>query len=426
MWQRGAVTDSAPLDVDLALLGGGGAASLVLAALDRHGVRGLRIAVVDPVRRRGQDRTWAFWGHPGSDLDPLLSASWQRVEVATPARRRVLELAPLRYAMLRSGPVYDRAAEAERRLGAIRIGAPAAAVHDDGDRVVVRTGGDGPTVRADWVLDSRPRPPARPGRTTWLQHFRGWWLESDRPVFDPDRAVLMDFRTPQPRRGVSFGYVLPVSDRYALVEYTEFGPELLTDAGYDAALTGYRDLLGLPGDGLRVREVENGVIPMTDAPFPARPTPRVVRLGTAGGATRPSTGFTFSAMYRQADQVARALAAGRAPVPAPAYPRRHRWMDAVALRALDRGSVGGPEFFDRLFDRNPPERVLRFLDGTTSPAEEVAVMNSTRLRPMIAATAGDAAHRVRDRLRPTRPAPAIPAAVVATPTPPPGTGNRST
>ncbi|MEU4337793.1 lycopene cyclase family protein [Micromonospora lupini] len=408
------MTDSAPLDVDLALLGGGGAASLLLAALDRHGVRDRRIAVVDPVRRRGQDRTWAFWGHPASDLDPLLSASWRQVEVATPARRRVLDLTPLRYAMLRSGPVYDRAAEAERRLDAIRIAAPAETVTDDGARVVVRTGG-GPTVRAGWVLDSRPRPPARAGRTTWLQHFRGWWLEADRPTFDPARAVLMDFRTPQPARGVSFGYVLPVSDRYALVEYTEFSPGLRTDAGYDTALAGYRDLLGLDPAGLRVREVENGVIPMTDAPFPARPSPRVVRLGTAGGATRPSTGFTFSAMYRQADQVARALAAGRPPVPAPAYPARHRWMDAVALRALDRGGVGGPEFFDRLFDRNPPERVLRFLDGVTSPAEEIAIMNSTRLLPMIAATAGDAAHRVRDRLRPARPVPAIPAAVLGGP-----------
>ncbi|MGQ5264563.1 lycopene cyclase family protein [Micromonospora sp. ZYX-F-536] len=408
------MTEAAPLDVDLALLGGGGAASLLLAALDRHGVRGLRIAVVDPVRRRGQDRTWAFWGHPDSDLDPLLSASWRQVEVATPARRRLLDLAPLRYAMLRSGPVYDRAAEAERRLDALRIVAPAVSVADDGTWVVVRTG-DGGNVRAGWVLDSRPRPPARPGRTTWLQHFRGWWLESDRPVFDPARAVLMDFRTPQPARGVSFGYVLPVSDRYALVEYTEFSPALLTDAGYDAALLGYRNVLGLDPAGLRVREVENGVIPMTDAPFPARPSPRVVRLGTAGGATRPSTGFTFSAMYRQADQVARALAAGRPPVPDPAYPRRHRWMDAVALRALDRGGVGGPEFFDRLFDRNPAERVLRFLDGVTTPAEEIAIMNSTRLLPMIAATAGDAAHRFRDRLRPPRPAAAIPTAVVGGP-----------
>ena len=390
---------SSAVDVDLALVGGGGAASLVLAALDRHGVSGLRVAVVDPVHKRGQDRTWAFWGLPGDDLDPLLSASWSQVDVVTPAGRRVLSLDPLRYAMLRSAPVYDRAAEAERRLDAVRISAPAGELRDDGDRVVVRDPDGRDLVRAGWVLDSRPRRPKRPGRTSWLQHFRGWWLAADRPMFDPQRAVLMDFRTPQPQRGVSFGYVLPVDDRFALVEYTEFGPALLDDAGYDAALRAYADLLGLDLSALRVREVEDGVIPMTDGPFESRPSPRVVRLGTAGGATRPSTGFTFSAMLRQADQVARALAAGRPPVPAPAYPGRHLWMDAVALRALDRGHVGGVEFFERLFDRNPPERVLRFLDGVTSPAEDLAVMRSSPLLPMTGAVLGDAAGRLRARLR---------------------------
>ncbi|MDG4797614.1 lycopene cyclase family protein [Micromonospora sp. WMMD1082] len=389
-----------PVDVDLALVGAGGAASLVLAALARHRVRDLRIAVVDPVHRRGQDRTWAFWDRPGNDLDELLSASWSRVEVITPGTHQALDLAPLRYAMLRSGPIYDRAAEAERRLGVTRIVAGAETLDDDGERVLVRTVGGRPVLRARWVLDSRPRPPRRPGRTNWLQHFRGWWLAADRPVFDPERAVLMDFRTPQPARGVSFGYVLPVDSRYALVEYTEFAPDLLTGAAYDAALAGYRDLLGLDPARLTVTEVENGVIPMTDGPFVARPSPRVVRLGTAGGATRPSTGFTFSAMHRQAEQVARAVAAGRPPVPAPAYPRRHRWMDAVALRALDRDLVGGPEFFGRLFAGNPAQRVLRFLDGHTSVAEDLAVMRSTRLRPMLTATVADAAGRLRDRLAP--------------------------
>jgi lycopene beta-cyclase len=391
------VTASAPVDVDLALVGGGGAASLVLAALERNGVRNLRLAVIDPVHKRGQDRTWAFWGCPGTDLDPMLSASWRHVEVVTTVRRRVLDLTPLRYAMLRSTPVYERAAVAERRLGAIRIRSSVGALDDDGRQVQVRAADGAPLVRAAWALDSRPRPPERPGRTRWLQHFRGWWLEADSPQFDPDRAILMDFRTPQPARGVSFGYVLPVSDRLALVEYTEFSPDLLTDEAYDKALRGYGNVLGLDLSALAVREVENGVIPMTDGRFLRRPSARVVRLGTAGGATRPSTGFTFSAMNRQADQVARALAAGRPPVPAPAYPRRHVWMDAVALRALDRGLVGGPEFFDRLFDRNPAERVLRFLDGTTSPAEDLAIMRSSPLRPMTAAVAGDAGDRLRAR-----------------------------
>ena len=267
VWQRGRV-DSSPVDVDLALVGGGGAASLVLAALDRHGLTGLRVAVVDPVHKRGQDRTWAFWGSPGNDLDPLLSASWSRVEVVTPAGRRVLSLAPLRYAMLRSAPVYDRAAEAERRLGATRIDAPAGTLRDDGDA------GDGARpdgralVRAGWVLDSRPRPPARPGRTTWLQHFRGWWLEADRPAFDPDAGGADGLPHPAAAPGVSPSATCCRSATGTPWSSTPSSRRpCSTDAGYDAALRGYRDLLGLDPAGLRVREVENGVIPMTDGPF---------------------------------------------------------------------------------------------------------------------------------------------------------------
>ncbi|WP_033337511.1 lycopene cyclase family protein [Catenuloplanes japonicus] len=379
------------VDADIVLVGGGGAASLVLAALEPS--PDLRVAIVDPVHKRGQDRTWAFWGTPDPFLDPLLSASWDAVDVVTTAGRRTLPLEPMRYAMLRSAPLYELAAAAEARLGAVRLTVPAESVSDDGDRVVV-SGPGGPLVRAAWALDSRPRKPRRPGRTSWLQHFRGWWLFSERPVFDPDRAVLMDFRTPQPARGVSFGYVLPVSDRFALVEYTEFSPAVLSDDAYDRALRGYADLLGLDLSTLQVREIEDGVIPMTDGPFTQRPSPRVVRLGTAGGATRPSTGYTFSAMARQAGQIARAVAAGRPPIPEPAYPARHRWMDAVQLRALDRGLLDGVAFFDGLFDRNPAGRVLRFLDGATGVREDLALMASSPLLPMMRAAAGDALGRV--------------------------------
>lgn len=375
------------MDVDLALIGYGGATSLLLDALDRRGARGLRIAIVDPESSHGHHRTWAFWTGPTDDLDPILDAAWSHVDLHGPSGTQRLALAPMRYAMVRSGPVFERAEKAAARLDAHRIIASAAALDDDGARVTVRDSAGSTIVRAKWALDSRPAPPRRPGRTFWLQHFRGWWVRAATDVFDPGSAILMDFRTPQPARGVSFGYVLPTGPRTALVEYTEFSPARLDDAGYDGALRSYLRLLDLPE--LTVEQVEDGAIPMTDAPFTRRPSPRVVRLGTAGGATRPSTGYTFSAMRRQAGQIADALLAGSDPVPAAAYPGRHLWMDAVALRAWDRGLVAAPAFFERLFERNPPGRVLRFLDGRTSPAEEIALMASTPLAPMTRAAAGD-------------------------------------
>jgi lycopene beta-cyclase len=194
----------------------------------------------------------------------------------------------------------------------------------------------------------------------------------------------MDFRTPQPPRGVAFRYVLATSAREALVEHTEFTRAALDDAGYDRAL---RDATaGLPP--FEVVGVEQGAIPMTDAPFARQVGERVYRLGAGGGATRPSTGYTFSGAQRQAAAVADAVAAGRDPLPPLPYPRRHLLMDAVLLRALDGGHLAGARFLADLFARQPAERVLRFLDGTTSVREDLAIMRTAPPLAMLAATAG--------------------------------------
>jgi lycopene beta-cyclase len=93
--------------------------------------------------------------------------------------------------------------------------------------------------------------------------------------------------------------------------------------------------------------------------------------------------------------------AGDPPDLPPAYPARHRWMDSVLLRALDGGLVDGPQLFTRLLLRNPPARVLRFLDGRTSGIDDLHVMATTPALPMARATVADAVARARRRLSAT-------------------------
>jgi lycopene beta-cyclase len=398
-------------DVDAALVGGGGAGLAVLhrlaleapAARPRRGAGPLRVALVDPVDRlatRPADRTWCSWDVPDSaparELAPAVHRSWRHVVVVAPdGARTVLDLAPLRYTMVRSEDFYAlvaRAVDAACAAGALellRLPVEALAVHDGARSArVVTAAGD---VRAAWVLDSRPHPPRRRGATRLLQDFRGERVRTPDAAVDPGSAVLMDFTVPQPARGLAFGYCLPTDERTALVEHTAFTPELLGDEEHAAALAAYR-ARALGGGGV-VEHAERGVIPMTDAPFARREGRRVLRLGTGGGAVRPSTGYAFSAMRRQARVVAAQLLAGAEVVPPRPYPRRHAWMDALVLRALADGTLDGAAFFGRLFDRNPPARVLRFLDGATGPAAELALMASAPRGPMLGAVARDAAWR---------------------------------
>ena len=363
-------------DAEVVVVGAGAAGLALACLLGEQG--GHEVVLVDAPAgpARSPDRTWCSWQTGPTDWEDAVSARWHRVSLHAPdGAARTYDLAPLDYTMIRSGDYEHVAGERLARAGVERV-----------EALVTRTASDGSVEGADlrgrWVFDTRPTPPARPGRVALLQHFRGWRVRTAQDRFDPATASLMDFRPPQPPGGVAFGYVLPTSPREALVEYTEFSREVLTEAAYEAALSRWTGTQLELGD-VEVLEVEQGAIPMTDAPFARRVGERVFRLGAAGGATRPSTGYTFSAAQRQVRAVAAALQDGRDPEPPAAFSRRHLAMDALLLRAIDTGRLDGAAFFADLFARQPTARVLRFLDGATSLREDLAVMASAPAGPML-------------------------------------------
>ena len=368
---------------------GAGAAGLSLARHLADGPTALTATVVEapPGPLRPGPRTWCFWEDGPGELDTMVYASWDRLSVHQPdGTRLTAHVAPLRYKMIRS---TDFEAAVGRTLAAhpriTRLTGTVTDVRDgpSGARVVHATEqGEERRLHARWVFDSRPPGRLPPARSTLLQHFRGWFVRLRDDTFDPRAAVLMDLRTPQPRRGLSFGYVLPFSAREALVEYTEFSSHVREVADYERELHRYtRHVLGL--GPLEVTAAEQGVIPMSDAVFPVRAGASVFRIGGAGGATRPSTGYTFAPIQRQVRAVADALRAGRTPEPPPVHGARARAMDAVLLRALSTGRLDGAEFFGRLFRRNPAPRLLRFLDGRTGPLEELRVGLTTPVPAML-------------------------------------------
>lgn len=386
---------------DLVLVGGGGAAVCVLhrLALSRRehaaGTPPLRVVVVDPLDRLAtlpDDRTWSFWERraAGDDLFPFADGTWDALLVAGPDRVVEVDLHPThRYRTLRSSTYYravgDLVADPAAGLEVVHIAAPVERVEQRGDRV--RVGAGGQEVTAPWALTSAPIPgdTSPQPRTALSQHFHGVMVRLAPGDVDPDRAVLMDLRVPQPPRGTGFGYLLPMDDGTALVEYTELVPGAAVPERLRAGLDAYLEAIGLDdGDQLRP---ERGSIPMTGARHRTRDRgrDRVVRIGTVGGATRPATGYAFAAMQRQGAAVAAALRRGRDPVPPAAYPGRHLRADALLLRGLLSGEIDGSRFFPLLFERNPVARVLDFLDGLTSPSQDLALVASVPPGPMLRA-----------------------------------------
>jgi len=108
---------------------------------------------------------------------------------------------------------------------------------------------------------------------------------------------------------------------------------------------------------------------------------RTIFLGTAGGQTKGSTGYTFQNIQRHSKAIVQALSAGKSPrIQQSMAHKRFRLYDNTLLRVLCRRYYPGAELFERLFAGNPPTRVLGFLDETTSPLAELAIMNSVPRR----------------------------------------------
>ncbi len=99
---------------------------------------------------------------------------------------------------------------------------------------------DGKEYSASYIFNSilfnPPKP--RPHQPYLLQHFRGWFIQTERAVFDPGAATLMDFRVPQ-EHGASFVYVMPLTPDRALVEFTVFSEQLLGNEEYEEHIRHY-------------------------------------------------------------------------------------------------------------------------------------------------------------------------------------------
>jgi lycopene beta-cyclase len=230
------------------------------------------------------------------------------------------------------------------------------------------------------ILFDKPRLAA--GEYFLLQHFKGWVIRSEKPVFSVDQPILMDFR-PSQHRGTTFVYLMPFSAHEALVEYTLFTRDLLSDQEYVAGLDGYiRNQLGL--DEWAILEEEFGIIPMTNHRFQRR-NGAVLNIGTAGGRTKASSGYTFRFIQKDTEDIINSLRETGAPFRIPADQSRFLWYDSVLLNILNGNRLQGHEVFTYLFQNNSSERIFKFLDNETSVREELSILASLPQLPFMKA-----------------------------------------
>ncbi|AHM60427.1 Lycopene beta and epsilon cyclase [Flammeovirgaceae bacterium 311] len=360
------------------IIAGAGAAGLSLAWHLTHapGLRQKQILLIDRAAKTENDRTWGYWAKGEEPFDEWTSWQFQEAEFFSRYHTATFSLAPYSYRVLQGKRFYEVVRGWLSQLPNVHWLQTSIQGFDDTETGAVVYTGAG-SFKAGLIFNScflgEALKKAAKKSISLKQHFKGWVIETEGPVFQPHLLRLFDFRTPQ-RGSLRFFYLIPHSPTRALVEYTLFSSSLLAPAAYEQELKRYiGEVLQL--NQYTIVEEEWGVIPMTTYQFPKKQGDHILNIGSVGGASKPSTGYTFRRIQQQCRDLVQQLEAGKVPVPVSAT-ARHRLYDATLLNILDKKGEEGEAVFAGLFKKNPLPRLFKFLDEETHIGEDLLLMQT--------------------------------------------------
>jgi len=360
------------------IIQGAGASGLWLAYwLQKEGLltdKSLLIVECDAFKRN--DRTWCFWGEELLEQMPFVDFSWNHVQVFGESQR----IDPYTYHHCRSKAFYDFVKTALESTGHVDwcFGRVEKAVQNEG-RVEVKIDTNREddsgihTIVADWFFGSGGASVKTSEIALW-QSFVGWRVKSrsGESIFHSDSCTLMDFGIEQMGK-TRFLYVLPFNGREALIEVTQFDKEKLQIEDGERML---REICVARGWEVSVTELEYNAIPMSSVfdclkRFHKRDV-RIVPLGVAAGALKPTTGYGFVRMMQHGKSIAVALKKSES-IPTLYRKMRFRFYDDLLLRILYQHPEKGKQIFDQLFQHKRATTVLRFLNEKTNFFQEIMI-----------------------------------------------------
>lgn len=366
------------------IIAGGGCSGLMLALeLINSPLKDKAILIIDKEKKTTNDRTWCFWETGDNHLEKLVFKSWDTANFYGHGFKQEMNLSPYRYKMIRGIDFYSHVySELDSYPNFEFLQARIEQITDEGE-VITNRG----TYQSEYVFNSyhsADQLNISEDYYTLLQHFKGWIIKTGTSTFDPYKMTYMDFRVANGRE-TRFCYVLPFSEKEALVEYTLFTDQVLENSEYDQALERYiQDHLHI--QDYRILEEESGIIPMSDFPFPRKKGKNVINIGTMGGHTKASTGFTFLRIQKAARKIVQNLADGKFPLRSSSLiSKRFRLYDSILLNVLVNETYPAKDIFTELFKKNGSVRVFRFLDEETNLFEEIKIMNLSPKKPFIKA-----------------------------------------
>jgi len=201
------------------------------------------------------------------------------------------------------------------------------------------------------------------------QHFCGVEIETRKDFFDEEIFNLMDFKCDQ-RNRVHFFYTLPFTKKTALVETTwisELNNSSLND--YDEQIDDYLcNHLNLRQCKIHFRE--QGAIPLFRQKNVNKSNE--INIGSAGGMTRLSTGYTFLNIQEQSRYIRKNIENIKN-VNLFKINSKYDFLDKILLRVLKNNPNEMGNIFFKVFS-SKSETAINFLSNKSSFFEDLEII----------------------------------------------------
>ena len=333
---------------------GGGCAGLSLAyELNLHKkFEDKTLAIVEPREEYKRDKTWSFWKIFSHNFEDCIKKKWDNFTINIPKHTKYIKCKDTPYQTIDSGLFYDKIIYSLKQNHNIFFFKNINEIEKDNSFIF------------NSVAD------VNHNKNDLWQHFGGAEIETNKEIFDEEIFNLMDFDCDQ-KDNVHFFYTLPFSKKKALVETTWISDlKNISIQDYDNQLNHYiKDNLKIKDYKINYKEV--GAIPL----FKPNNVKKInqIEIGTAGGMTRLSTGYTFLNIQKHSKYIRENLD-NIQNAPIFTINKKYQFLDNIFLKVLKSDPEDMGEIFFKMFNC-PPSTIINFLSNKSNIYEDFSIIS---------------------------------------------------
>ncbi len=371
------------------IIAGGGLSGLSLAWYLAKGNYKGEVLVVDSTFAPQNNKTWCFWDKPNPPFQEIIFKKWNKSFFSALDYEAFLYMNTYSYYCVRESDFKEFVLTELQKHKNFDLLEESILDFSSNKKKAVLVTKNSDTYLADFIFQSIFNPTDDSGKEPKypiVQHFLGIEIKTNFPVFDPSTITLMDFDK-ECTDGVAFMYVLPFKGNRALIEYTVFSEQPLEKKKYyRKKIRAYlKKKYNLDREDYEVKRKEYGEIPMEDRSYPPQYASKIINLGTVGGLTKPSTGYTFKRIQDYTKALSESLIRGKEPLLPKKSEFRYRYYDLLILHILYNSNEESLRVFRDLFKNNTIDDIFDFLSENTSLLEDLKIMSSVPYIPFFKA-----------------------------------------